>query len=223
MSNEKIQENSETTNSPITADFSFIVSKIIDEIRIGLTAAELEQQKDLLRVRRIVEFEEEREEVVTDADIDMFLKLQFPLVSKKEVDTSVKEGFLYNPGDVKPEDPPIEKTIGYKMRKGEDFILDRGSKKHIFTRKGIESIRSFTKKQLERERREVMTILAKKGYPQIEVESFSISLKAIVSHPKLGEITVKMPEKLTNDIRDEKGNLISEIRIDLRTRKESLP
>ena len=108
------------------------------------------------------------------------------------------------------------------MKKNKDYVLDDKMERCFFTTKGIENIRKNVEKNMVKERKTLLNLLVHTGYPQIEVEDFSILIKAIVSQPEPGKIYAKMPQKLTKDVLTEKGNLISEIKINLRAKKETI-
>lgn len=212
-----------SSDESISTDFSFIVSKIIDDIRIGLVNSEVEQQRDLIQIKRIIGSDDEKVDLVSYSDVDMFLKLKLPYLKKGEVFSKIERGFRYRERtEDEEEDPPISKVIGYNMKKGVDYAIKGDEETHHISLRGVSNIRNFIKKKMEKERREIITMLAKKGYPQIEVEGFSVTVKTVMSHKKPGEISVKMPEKISKDVIHERGNLISEIKVDIRTRKETI-
>lgn len=214
-----VKEMSE--DDAISSELSIIVSKIIGDIRKGLLTAEMEQRDKMEFIKKIVTTRDEKERLVTDDDVDECLSLNFPRLLEDEVDTVVRPGSSYRPSlRGRSEEPRIEEKIGYRMKKDVDFFFDEKKKTTNMTMEGITNIRNFLKQKMEKERRRTLHLLATHGYPIVEVEGFNVTIKAVLSHVKPGKLSIKMPSKISNDVIREGGNIISEIKIDLRTKKE---
>lgn len=221
------------SDEEISTDFPVIVKNIINDIRIGYLNSEVDQQRDLIKVKQIIGSDSDKVDLVSYSDVDMFLKLNFGYLKEGKVFTNIDRGNRYRERtEDEEEEPPIKKLTGYNMKKGVDYARRRtrrgaserkeDEEAHFISLRGVSNIRNHIKNKMEKERREIITMLARKGYPQIEVEGFSVTVKTVMSHKKPGEISVKMPEKISKDVIHETGNLISEIKVDIRTRKETI-
>ncbi len=161
-----------------------VVSRLVQDAASGIRAAETEAE---LKRQEIAEMlEKPEEELVSDEEVDEFLRTHFP-DPKVPGETAIRAGAAYvSPEFLKlrvdvEEFPPISKVLGIKLSRGElapGRVVVGKRALPVLTPEAVARIRREVRKKLGQKRKKALRSMLTTGMPVPQVETVSIELRA---------------------------------------------